>query len=159
MVKRYCSESHSPCMSLWLLPLIVVLLFFFSIGSDEVKRNQRVIKRDYRSLVQLVEGSHAQVLFFSIPPVAGINIERNRRIQLISTLFQGCSHWYSFGFLDHGKVYMTPGLPTPDSNQLSLSGKKIFAQELAELIGRTLKQIWRGKGTKTGTPVISYGIV
>lgn len=60
-------------------------LLDFNGGSDDMaKRSPRVIKREFLALGQLVEGSGAQVVFSSILPVVVINIERNRRTQLIN---------------------------------------------------------------------------
>ncbi|XP_035170396.1 uncharacterized protein LOC118159969 [Oxyura jamaicensis] len=58
-------------------------------GNDEAavrsKETARAIKRDCRSLRQLVKSSGAQVVFSSILPVAGNGIGRNRPTQLINT--------------------------------------------------------------------------
>ena len=55
-------------------------LLVMQVGSDEVaERSPKVMKRDFRALGRLVEGSGAQVVFSSIPSVAGKNTERNRK--------------------------------------------------------------------------------
>lgn len=62
--------------------------FFFNVGNDEAavrsKETARTIKRDCRSLRQLVKSSGAQVVFSSILLVAGNGIGRNRQTQLIN---------------------------------------------------------------------------
>lgn len=60
-------------------------LYVFRIGSDEVpKKSPRAIKKDFRSLGQLVKGSGAWVVFSFIFPVPGNNTERNRQTQFIN---------------------------------------------------------------------------
>jgi len=48
-------------------------------------RSLRAIKSDFRALGQLVKGSGAQLVFFSVPPVAGNDEGRNRNTQQINT--------------------------------------------------------------------------
>ncbi|XP_017680704.1 PREDICTED: uncharacterized protein LOC108502346 [Lepidothrix coronata] len=44
------------------------------VGSDEIdKRGTRAIKKDFKALGQLVDGTAAQVVFASVPAVAGMN--------------------------------------------------------------------------------------
>ena len=97
-----------------------------------------MIKRDFRALGQLVEGLGAQVVFSSIPTVAGKDTERSRKTPLINTWLRGWCHRRNFGFFDHGEVYMAPGLLVTDGVQLSHKGKRIMAHELAGLIERAL---------------------
>ena len=115
-------------------PLLVI-----QAGSDEVaERSPAAIKRDFRALGRLVEGSGAQVVFSSIPTVAGKDTERNRKTHLINTWLRGWCHRRNFGFFDHGEVYTAPGLLVTDGVQLSHRGKRIMAHELAGLIERAL---------------------
>jgi len=61
-------------------PLLVMQL-----GGDEIMvRSPKAIKRDFRALRQLVEGSGAEVVFSSIPSVAGKSTERGRKTHLIN---------------------------------------------------------------------------
>jgi len=51
------------------------------VDSDEIEeRRPKAVKRDFRALGQLVEGSGAQVVFSSILSVAGKNTERDRKL-------------------------------------------------------------------------------
>jgi len=55
-------------------------LLVMQVGSDEImERSPKAIKRDFRALGQLVDGSGTQVVFSSIPSVAGKNTERDRK--------------------------------------------------------------------------------
>jgi len=45
-------------------------------GDEIMERSPKAIKRDFRALGQLVEGSGAQVVFSLIPSMAGKNTER-----------------------------------------------------------------------------------
>jgi len=59
-------------------------LLVMEVGGDEItERSPKAIKRDVRAPGRLVEGSRAQVVFSSIPSVAGKNTERDRRTHLI----------------------------------------------------------------------------
>jgi len=84
------------------------------------------------------EGSGAQVVFSSIPSVAGKSTERGRKTHLINRWLRDWCHQWNFGFFDHGEVYMAPGLLATDGVQLSQKGKRILAHELVGLIERTL---------------------
>jgi len=53
-------------------------------GHEITERSPKAIKRDFRALGRLVEGSGAQVVFSSIPSVAGKNTERDRKTHLIN---------------------------------------------------------------------------
>jgi len=54
------------------------------VGHDEItERSPKAIKRDFRALGEQVKGSWAQVVFSSIPLVAGKNTERDRKTHLI----------------------------------------------------------------------------
>jgi len=78
------------------------------------------------------------VVFSSIPSVAGKNTERVRKAHLINRwLGNRCRRW-NYGFFDHGEVYMAPGPLATDGGQLSQSGKRILAHELAGLIEKAL---------------------
>jgi len=102
-------------------------------------RSQREVPRPSKgSSGRLVEGSGAQVVFSSIPSVAGKNTERDRKTHLINRwLRDWCCRW-NFGFFDHGEVYMAQGLLATDGVRLSQRGKRILAHELVGLIKRAL---------------------
>ena len=56
-------------------------LLVMQVDSDEIEeRRPKAVKRDFRALGQLVEGSGAQVVFSSILSVAGKNTERDRKL-------------------------------------------------------------------------------
>ena len=112
------------------------------VGSDEIAgRNPKAIKRDFRALGRLVEGSGAQVVFSSIPSVAGKYTERNRKTHVVNTWLRGWCPRRNFGFFDHGEVYTAPGLLATDGIQLSQRGKRILAPEMVGLIERALNQV------------------
>jgi len=114
-------------------------LLVVQVGGDEIaERSPKAIKRDFRALGRLVEGSGTQVVFSSIPSMAGSNTERGRKTHLINMYLRDWCHQWNFGFFDHGEVYMAPGLLTTDGVQLSQRGKRILGHELAELIERAL---------------------
>jgi len=78
-------------------------LLVMQVGSDEItERSPKTVKRDFRALGQLVEGSGAQAVFYSVLPVAGKSTERDRKTYLINRwLRDWCRRW-NFGFFDHG---------------------------------------------------------
>jgi len=86
----------------------------------------------------LVEGSGAQVVFSSIPSVAGKSTERGRKTHLINRWLRDWCHWWNFGFFEHGEIYMAPGPLATDGVQLSQRGKNILAHELEGLIKKAL---------------------
>jgi len=109
------------------------------VGGDEIaERSPKAIKRDFRALGQLVEGSGAQVEFSSIPSVAGNSIERGRKTHLVNRWLRDWCHRSNFGFFDHGDMYTAPGLLVTGGVQLSQRGKRILGHELAGLIERAL---------------------
>jgi len=60
-------------------------LLVMQVGRDEItERSPKAIKRDFRALGRLVEGSGAQVVFPSIPSVAGNSTERGRKTHLVN---------------------------------------------------------------------------
>lgn len=68
-------------------------LLFFHVGNDEVaKRSPRAIKRYFRALGQLVKGSGARVVLFSILPVPGKFTGKSKQTQMINTWLQGSCH-------------------------------------------------------------------
>ena len=108
-------------------------------GGDEIaERSPRAIKRDFRALGRQVEGSGAQVVFSSIPSVAGNSTERGRKAHLVNRWLRDWCHRSNFGFFDHGEVYTAPGLLATGGVQLSQRGKRILGHELAGLIKRAL---------------------
>lgn len=64
--------------------------------------------------------------FFSVLPVAGINIERNRQTQNINMWLLSWCYQKNFPFLDSEKVYTTLGLLVPDGMYLSQGGERDF---------------------------------
>jgi len=109
------------------------------VGGDETtERSPKANKRDFRTLGWLVEGSGPQVVFSSMPSVAGKSTERGRKPHLINRWLRDWCHRWNFGFFDHGEVYMAPGLLASDRVQLSPRGERILAHELAGLIERAL---------------------
>jgi len=109
------------------------------VGADEIaERSLKAIKRDFRALGKLIEGSGAQAVFSSTPSVAGKNTERDRKTHIINRRLRGqCCKW-NFDFFDYGEVYTAPGLLETDGVQLSQRGKRILAHEFAGLIKRAL---------------------
>ena len=101
-------------------------------------RSLRIINNDFRRLGKLVDGAGIQVVFASIPLVAGTNTEMTRKSHLINAWLRGWCKRKHFGFFDHGAVYSAPGLRSADGNCLSPKGRRILAQELAGLVERAL---------------------
>jgi len=99
----------------------------------------RVIKRDFRTLGRLLKKSGEQVIFSSLLPVTGGDIARKRWTQSVNTWLSGWCHGHNFMFFDDWMAYTAPGLLASDGIRLSQRGKRVFAQELAGLIGRALK--------------------
>ena len=115
-------------------PLLIV-----QAGSEDIEKSSlKAIKRDFRGLGRLVEEAGVQVVFSSIPTVAGRGKERTRKAHLINTWLRGWCHHRNFGFYDPGALYSAPGLLSADGFHLSLRGKRILAHELAGLIDRAL---------------------
>ena len=77
-------------------------------GDEIAERSPKAIKRDFRALGRLVEGSGAQVVFSSIPSVAGNSTERDRNTHLVNRWLRDWCHRSNFGFFDHGEVYTEP---------------------------------------------------
>jgi len=93
------------------------------VGGDEiVERSPKAIKRDFRALGRLVEGLGAQVVFSSIPSVAGNNTERGRKTHLVNRRLRDWCHRSNFGFFDHGEVYTALDLLATGASQLSQTG-------------------------------------
>lgn len=95
-------------------PLVII-----QAGSDEIaERSLKAIKRDFRGLGQLLDGVGAQVVFSSIPSVAGRDTEQTWKAWLINTWLRGwccCRIFYLFiYFFDPGEVYSAPGLMAAD---------------------------------------------
>ena len=114
-------------------------LLLFHVGADEVAvSSPRVIKKEFKALGRLVKESGAQVIFSSLLPVVGRDVERHRQTQSINTWLRDWCHRHNFGFFDHGMTYTAPSLLASNGDQLSQRGKRIFAQKLAGLIDRAL---------------------
>lgn len=97
-----------------------LLLVVVQVGSDKVDaRSLMAIKKNFRALGQQIEGAGVQVVFSSIPLVAGRNAERSRRNHLMNMWLKG--HQSSLGFCDNGAVYMAPGLLETNGACLSKS--------------------------------------
>ena len=109
------------------------------VGGDEIaERRPKAIIRDFRALGRLVEGSGTQVVFSSIPSVAGNSTVRGRKTHLINKWLRDWCHRLNFGFFHHGEVYTAPGLLATGGSQLSQRGKRILGRELAGLIEKAL---------------------
>jgi len=87
-------------------------LLVMQIGGDD--RSPKAIKRDFRALGQLVEGSGAQVVFFSTLSVAGKSTEMDRKTHLINRWLRNWCRQWNFGFFDHREVYTTLSLLATD---------------------------------------------
>ena len=107
-------------------------------GNEIAERSSKAIKRDFRALGRLVEGSGAQVVFSSIPSVAGNSTERGRKTHLVNRWLRDWCCWRNFYCSDRGEVYTAPGLLVRDGVRLSQRGKRILAHELVGLIERVL---------------------
>jgi len=119
-------------------PFYYYPLFTFQAGSNEVvDRSLWAIKMDFRGLGWCMDGAGMQVAFSSIPSASGKDTERSRKTHLIHTWLRGWCKCKNF-FLDHGEVYLAPGLMVQNGSHLSQRVKWILAQELAGLIGRAL---------------------
>jgi len=109
------------------------------VGADEVAvSSPKAIKKEFKALGRLVKESGAQVIFSSLLPVVGRDVERHRQTQSINTWLRDWCHRHNFGFFDHGTTYTAPSLLASNGDQLSQRGKRIFAQKLAGLIDRAL---------------------
>lgn len=101
-----------------------------------------------------------QLIFSPIPSGAARDTEHARKTQVMKKWLRGWCCQRNFGFFNHRVIYSAPGLPA-DRCHLSLSGKKILAQELAGLSERALKYVGRGRGYKglAGMEGIIWGFV
>jgi len=73
-------------------------------GSDEIaERSLRTIQKDFRGLGWLVDGAGIQVIFSSIPLVAGKDNERSRKMHLINTWLRVWCKCKDLGVFDHGQ--------------------------------------------------------
>ena len=99
-------------------------LLLFQVGSDEVGRTLRTMKKDLRALRRLVKGSGAQVVFSS--PVTGNNEGLDVMSQWINNWLSAWCHRQGFGFFDLGSIYMSPSLLTTDRNSFFSTGIKGF---------------------------------
>lgn len=107
-------------------------------GSDDIEeRSLKAIKQDFRGLGRLVDGAGVQVVFSSIPTVAGRGTERTRKAHLLNMWLRGWCQRRNLGFFDHGALYSAPGLMAAGGS-LSFRGKRILGQELAGLVERSL---------------------
>lgn len=69
-------------------PLLVV-----QVCSNEVDRKDtRAVLKDFMALGRLVHGTGVQVMFCSVPSVAGMNGERNRRAHIINKWLKSWCH-------------------------------------------------------------------
>ena len=87
-------------------PLLVI-----QAGNNEVvERSLKSLKKDFKALGWLIEGSGAQVVFSSIAQVEGKTTDRGWKTYLINTWLRDWCHRRNFGFFDHDEVYKAPGL-------------------------------------------------
>ncbi|KFP92027.1 hypothetical protein N311_01383, partial [Apaloderma vittatum] len=109
-------------------------LLVMQIDNDEIaERWPEAIKRDLRALGQMLEGSGAQVVFASIPSIMRKNSGSFNKVRQINTWLKGWCQQSSFGFFNHGEIYMAPGLLKPDGVQTMQKGKRILCFELEGL--------------------------
>ena len=114
-------------------------LLIIQAGRDEIaEKSLRSIKKDFRGLGRVVDGAGVQVVFSSVPSVAGKGTERIQKTHLLNKWLRGWCKHRNFGFFDHGAIYSAPGMMAADGSSLSLRGKRILAEELAGLIERSL---------------------
>ena len=114
-------------------------LLVFQVGNDDIiRRSPKEMKRDFKSLGKLVKGSGAQIVFYSIPSVVGMDEEEYRRTQQMNLWLQDWCYHQGFRFFNHGLVNRTPDLLALYGMHLSQRGKRILGQELAGLIDRAL---------------------
>lgn len=80
------------------------------ISSDEVdKRSTRIIKKYFKALGRLVEGIGAVgIPFNSFRDFS--RDEPQRKPHLIKKWLKGRCHKLNFGHIDHGRLYMSPGI-------------------------------------------------
>lgn len=77
-------------------------LMIFQAGNDEIStRNQREIKKDFRTLGRMVKGSSVQVLFASISPLAVFDEGMNRKSQQINAWLQDWCDPQDTGFFSN----------------------------------------------------------
>ena len=86
----------------------------------------------------MVEGLGVQVISSSLPSGVVRDTEQSRKTQTLNKWLKVWCHHRNFGFFDHGAVYLAPGLMAVDGSCLSLRGKQILAQDLAELVEKAL---------------------
>jgi len=60
--------------------------------NEIAERSPKAIKRNLRALGRLVEGSGAQVVFTSVPSVAGTSTEKGRKTHLINRCLRDWCH-------------------------------------------------------------------
>ena len=114
-------------------------LLVMQVGGDEIaERSPKAIKRDFRALRRQVEGSGAQVVFSSIPSVAGNSTERGRKTHLVNRWLRDWCHQSNFDFFGHREVYTAPGLLATGRTQVSQRGKRILGHKLAVITERAL---------------------
>lgn len=119
-------------------PLLVV-----QAGSEDINRRSiKIIKKDFKALGQSVHGTGAQVIFASVPVLAGmdeeLNKERSRKAHLINRWLKDWCHRQNFGFFDHGPSSVVPSLLKSDGLHPSRESKRTIAHKLAGLIRRAL---------------------
>ena len=65
-----------------------------------------------------------QVVFPSIPSMAGRDTEKNRKAYLTNIWLRGWCHGRNFGFFDPGEVFLVSGLMATDGSHLSQRGNR-----------------------------------
>ncbi|KFO98751.1 hypothetical protein N300_01915, partial [Calypte anna] len=110
-------------------PLLVV-----QAGTDDSNgRSTKAIKKDFKALGHLVDGSGAQGVCTS-----EMNEERSRKTYHINRWLRDWCHQWNFRFFEHGPNFIKPSLFKPDGLHLSSRGKRTLAYKLAGLIKRAL---------------------
>lgn len=101
--KKHYWKTFQSIKDLWLLSVNV----FSSWQGWNRNRNLRAVKRDFRALRQLVEGSGAQVVILSILSVPRNNIDRNRQIHQVSAWLWGWYNWKNWVFWPWDDLFNT----------------------------------------------------
>ena len=85
-------------------------LLVFQVGSDDITRSPKAMKRHFRASGKLIKGPGAQIVFSSIPSVVGMDEEEYRRTQQMNLWLQDWCYRQGFGVFNHGLVYRRPDI-------------------------------------------------
>lgn len=88
-------------------------LVLFHIGRDEAATcRSRATRRDFMALEWQLKEFSAYIIFSSLPPVLGKDMETNRRILSLSTWLHGWCHHKNSGIFENQMAYVAPGMLT-----------------------------------------------